>query len=85
MPMSAKLVELHFSRAVWIWQKLFHLNSRAEIAHVSSSVADAFNLSHENTVHWPVVREARLSTNIGQLHQAITIPQNTITPSIRLK
>lgn len=81
--MSAKPVELHFSGAVWIRQKLFHLDSRAGIAHVPSSVAGTLNLSHENTVDWSVVREAGLSANVGQLREAITVPQNAIAPSIR--
>ena len=81
--MWAKSVELHFSRVVSIRQKLFHLNSRAEIAHIPSSRTDNFNLSHENTVHGSVIREAGFSTYIGQLHEAITIPQNAVTPSIR--
>ena len=85
MAMWAKLVELHFSRVVSIRQKLFHLNSRAEIAHIPSSRTDNFNLSHENTVHGSVIREAGFSTYIGQLHEAITIPQNAVTPSIRQK
>ena len=83
MAMWAKLVELHSSRVVSIRQKLFHLNSRAEIAHIPSSRTDNFNLSHENTVHGSVIREAGFSTYIGQLHEAITIPQNAVTPSIR--
>lgn len=32
-----------------------------------------------------MVRETELSTNIGQLHEAVTIPQNAITPLIRKK
>ena len=83
MAMWAKLVELHSSRVVSIRQKLFHLNSRAEIAHIPSSRTDNFNLSHENTVHGSVIREAGFSTYIGQLHEAITIPQNAVTPSTR--
>ena len=80
MPMSAKLVELHFSRAVWIWQKLFHLNSRAEIAHVSPPLVYNVNLCQENTVHRPVIGETRLSTNVRQLIEAVAIPENAITP-----
>jgi hypothetical protein len=60
----AELVQFRASRAVRIWQKLFHLNFRAEIAQVSFPLAENFDLRHENTVHWSVVGEARFSTDI---------------------
>lgn len=55
---SPELVELYVSMAVSIRQQFFHLNSRTEIAHVSSPLVENFNLRHKNTVHWSVVGEA---------------------------
>ena len=63
-----------------MWQEFFHLNSRIEIAHVSPPMVYNVNLCQENTVHRPVVGETRLSTNIRQLIEAVTIPENAITP-----
>jgi hypothetical protein len=70
---------------VRVWQELLHLDPRAEIARVSPSVPDALDLGHENTVHWSVVREARLSANVRQLHETVAMPQNAIAPSLREK
>jgi hypothetical protein len=61
-------------------QELFHLDSRAEISHVSPPLVYNVNLCQEDTVHRPVVGETRLATNIRQLIEAVTIPENAITP-----
>lgn len=73
-------VKLYFSVALRMRQELFHLNSRTEIAHVSPPLVYNVNLCQENAVHRPVVGETRFSTNIRQLIEAITIPEDAITP-----